>query len=264
MPAPDDRSADQARAGQRSRQPSPASASACPAASSSAAPAAASPAAPARPTRPPCTAPASSGPAPSKARPSPASSPRSSTTPTRPGSPAPAGSASWPPSWKRCPWPRWPGPKAGPRSPRAPRPHHGPGPSGARISPRHPKRREIHSLNAGLAPRKHHVIAGQQSCVDYPLPDSRYLARSAAVNSGSPRIARVGCAGRLRSLGGIWEIIFPLPPGVARFRRVTSAVSSSLSNGTGECGLTAARARTESSQRTWRACLRSSRIRSEA
>ena len=34
---------------------------------------------------------------------------------------------NWPPNWKPCPWPKWPGPKAGPRSPPAPR--HPPAPS---------------------------------------------------------------------------------------------------------------------------------------
>ena len=43
----------------------------------------------------------------------------------------------------------------------------------------------------------------------------QYLARSDAVNSGSPRIARVGRLALPGWLGGIWEIIFSLSPGVA-------------------------------------------------
>ena len=147
---------------------------ACPAPSPSAAPGAASPAAPARPTRPPCTAPRSSGPAPSTARPSPGPSPPPSTRPTHPGSPTPAGSAPWPPNCRPCPWRKWPGPKAGPRSPPAPRRRPAPAPSAAptRTTPNHPKRREISPLNPGTALPRTPVTAGHQSCVVGP-PGSR-------------------------------------------------------------------------------------------
>src|ERR1039457_253800 len=43
-----------------------------------------------------------------------------------------------------------------------------------------------------------------------PLPVFRYLARSDAVNSGSPRIPSPGRRGGSGWLGGIWEIIFSL------------------------------------------------------
>jgi hypothetical protein len=61
-----------------------------------------------------------------------------------------------------------------------------------------------------------------------PLADSRYLARSDAVSSGSPLIAGVA---RAADLGGIWQINFSLPPGAAWFWWVTSAASSSSSKG---------------------------------
>jgi hypothetical protein len=111
-----------------------------------------------------------------------------------------------------------------------------------------------------------------------PLPDSRYLARSDAVNSGSPRIPSRGRRCASRRLGGIWEIVFSLSPGDGWCRGISpgailltgglvvarSGASSPSSNGTGERGAMAARSRSESSHRAWSACLRSSRIRSEA
>jgi hypothetical protein len=69
-------------------------------------------------------------------------------------------------------------------------------------------------------------------------------------------------------LGGIWEIIFSVPVRARAFRWVARVIgsfcgrsarkgaSSSSSSGTDECGLRAARARRESSQRAWSAALR--------
>jgi len=67
---------------------------------------------------------------------------------THPGSLMPDGSAPWPPNCRPCPWKKWPGPKAGPRSPPAPRRRPAPAPSAARTrtTPNHPKRREISPL----------------------------------------------------------------------------------------------------------------------
>ena len=51
---------------------------------------------------------------------------------------------------------KWPGPKAGPRSPPAPRPRPAPAPPAVPnpTTPNHPKRREISPLNPGTAPRR--------------------------------------------------------------------------------------------------------------
>jgi hypothetical protein len=64
-------------------------------------------------------------------------------------------------------------------------------------------------------------------------------------------------------LGGIWEIIFAVSAALDGWRSLSAGASSSSSKGTGECGLRAARARRDSSQRAWSAALSSSRIRSE-
>ena len=55
---------------------------------------------------------------------------------------------------KPCPWPKWPGPKAGPRSPPARRRRPAPAPSAARTrtTPNHPKRREIEPAKLGNRP----------------------------------------------------------------------------------------------------------------
>ena len=91
------------------------------------------------------------------------------------GPPAPGASARWPPNCRPCPWPKWPGPKAGPRSPPAPPRRPAPAPSAARTrtTPNHPKRREISPLNPGTALRRTSVTAGHYSSVVSPLPKSQ-------------------------------------------------------------------------------------------
>jgi hypothetical protein len=102
-----------------------------------------------------------------------------------------------------------------------------------------------------------------------PLPDSWYLARSEALSTGSTLVGRVE---PFEYLGGIWEIIFSLPPragascgvlcgvscGAGSRFPPRSGASSSSSSGMGERGQMAARSRRESSQRAWSACFRSS------
>ena len=65
---------------------------------------------------------------------------------------------------------KWPEPKAGPRSPLAPRRRPAPAPSAARTrtTPNHLKRREISPLNPGTALRRTSVTAGQHSSVVGP------------------------------------------------------------------------------------------------
>jgi hypothetical protein len=83
---------------------------------------------------------------------------RPSTMPTRPGSPAPAGSGPWPPNCRPCPWPKWPGPKAGPRSP--PAPGAAPHPPRSRPEPELPQT----TRNAGRSAR----LTREQPSAEHP------------------------------------------------------------------------------------------------
>ena len=127
------------------------------------------------------------------------------TAPTPPGSPTPGGCAHWPPSSKPSRWKRWPAPKAGPRSPPAPRRRRGPAQPGpqTRTTPKHPNRakhRETGPLNPAPAPQKHPIAAGQQGFVGGPPKPAgqRHIraGRPGHEDRLSPRCHRDGACSR--------------------------------------------------------------------